>query len=233
MCASRHFDPFKSAVEDWQGRIPKDPHKAWDLALQGYTFLVTPETKIGPFTNAELQDIASYRPVVSYDNYLAYRGMTINELYQLIPGLKELLEASNANKSDYKEWAFYFATRRWIPSDADFSRKIDRWEQYTSLEYISQRLIDMIYGSPGNSYEQNAIAFAISLSSHPLEIYILTFDQLQGLPVEMDNLATSLGLAIPIDEDADVYVYDQMRKYLEWEKNKRPPIYPGPLRIPQ
>lgn len=190
------------AVIIWVGWPPDDEETVYNLARQdGYIFpALGTDGIVGIIPNWELDDIARYPPTVPWSDYQEYRQMSREDLVAHTPGILEILP--NISHDDL----FFLRTRGWLPDQIDLPQILTRIDIYNNLRITTQQLLDRIYG--------NKVGFATTTKVHPLEETILTFDQEMGLPRRVQDLAVRVGMQIPVEQDPDIYLYDQMNQFI-------------------
>lgn len=205
---SNIMDPYQSATTQWLGESPKTENDAYQLASQGYIL----SSGIGRLSLDELTDIASWRPRVDYEDYMQYREMSLDDFFSLFSGLDQLVP--DISRYD----AFYFATRRDLPYEGDLLQQLKRWDIYAQLQETTQKLFHRIYKEPENLSDH--LRFAKTMWKHPLEDYLLDYDDSLYDRRRLRSLADRLGIFIPyidqFNEDFNAqYLYDIFNLYLD------------------
>jgi hypothetical protein len=202
------MEPLTRAVIMWVGWPPSDEETVYSLARQdGYIFpALGRDGKVGDIPNWELDDIARYPPIVPWSDYREYRLMDREALVSHTPGILEILPKIS------RDDLFFLRTRGWLPDQIGLQSILTRLDVYNNLRPSTQHLFDRIYG--------NRLGFATTSKVHPLEDTILAFDREMGMPVQVQNLAVRVGMQIPVEQDPDVYFYDQLNQYITLTKTQ-------------
>lgn len=190
------------ATITWVGWPPDNEEEVYYLARQdGYIFpALGREGLVGSLPGWELEDIARYPPIVPWSDYQVYRQMAFDQLVALTPGILELMP--DVSRDDL----FFLRTRGWHPNREGLQEHLSRIDVYNNLQPMNQRLLDRIYG--------DKVGFATTTKVHPLEDTILAYDTEMGYPRRVRDLAVRVGMQIPLDQDPDVYLYDQMNRFV-------------------
>lgn len=89
------------------------------------------------------------------------------------------------------------------PSD----EKKDRAFIYDQCLETTQQILSLIYGSRKS--------FINAQNIHPLEsIIIYSYDQIVDLPNAAKNAAQMIGIQIPLSDDCDIALYEQLKEHL-------------------
>ncbi len=181
--------------------LPKvtDEQSAYELARVQRISL---NGSYGRFDQADLEDIASNPPNVPWDEYLKLRDKNLKELIELYPELKLYNDLTWYN-------AFFYATRG-IPANAPNSQEmIERHQLYQTLSNPGKVLLNRIY--------QDDKGFAKAKEPHPLEDYIIAYDQFLDNSGDIMLLANRIGFDIHNREGypADEQFFDRMIDYID------------------
>lgn len=211
-----------------QDRVTED--SAYQLARQHQK----PLTKgVGRLTEGDLIEIAGSKPSVNVNKYLKYKEKPFEELLEEFPELRDLYDPDDLDWED----AFHYATRseevevcerddqtpsylqtpsqncypimRSFPRHAPHTQEeIERYKRYQDLGDVGKEFLDKIFG--------DATGFAKAAEPHPLEEYIIAFDEHLADPATIIILGSRLGFDIsddpnyPPDEQFIDYLVDHI-----------------------
>ena len=179
---------------------------------------------IGRLTEQDLIDIASFKPKVTWDQYIKYKGKDFDQLLEEFPELDELTSSVNGSIN----WldAFHYATRseeriicdrssetpnyletsltdcypviNVFPRHAPNTQEsIERYKLYQSLSEVGKGLLNLLY--------RDVVGFSQANEPHHLEKYIVAFDQNLGDKGTIISLANRMGFEIVDDEKYPSY----------------------------
>jgi len=194
------MDPHLSAIKTWdKDYFPKTDKELYELArIEKYIFPTLDYSKTS-FTKEELDNIASYPPIISYYFYNRYRKMSLKELKKEFPAIQHLVY--NPKYEDY----FSYATRGYISDYDSIQPQIKRWNEYNDLSDTGKNLMDLLYG--------NQIGYSKKFG-HVLEKYILAYDHNISDDTKLRAIGYRMGLFIPEREIASEVLYLKIRDYI-------------------
>ena len=149
-------------------------------------------------------DLATFPIDVTYEEYLDLRLKSLDQLINEFPELNL--------SPDIDHWdAFFYATRG-IPRHApNIQEELRRYRIYQTLSDVGKELIDLIY--------QNQRGFALANEPHPLEIHLISFDQVMSDPRMVINVGNRIGFHLyhrveytPVEQFIDKLV-DLLEKF--------------------
>lgn len=182
------MDPHLRAVQNWNKKyLPSEKDAYHQARVGGYIFpQLGKDGHIGNLYEDELEVIASHPPIVDFKEYERYKNMSVDQLKQLFPVLVDIIGNSITHED-----LFYYATRGWIPEYDSINSKIDRWNTYNELSDVGKSLMNMIY----NNHKGYVEGY-----EHPLEKYILTYDQNMDDDSTIRSIAELVGIDIEPNE---------------------------------
>jgi hypothetical protein len=165
-------------------KIYLSPEEKYLLTMNGY--IVKDEEN--DFSEEELNEILQNKPKVNWEDYSLFRKMNREELLNQIPPLRDLLPEDSTI-----ETIFLYATRNVIDDE------VSRYDLYMNLSPLVQELFDRIYlirDHDSKYLNPGAVAFAKREFAHPLETYLLQYDNVMGSYSQVSDLLTRMGLWI-------------------------------------
>ena len=197
------MDPHLRAVRDWnKNYIPTEKEAYNEARINGYVFPQLDEGgHIGDLYEEELEAIASHPPNINFKQYNRYKKMSLIQLKKDFPSLVDII-GSNITEEDL----FYYATRGWIPEYDNINLKINRWSEYNDLSEVGKSLMDLLY--------TNHKGYVDKLG-HPLESYIIAFDQNIDDESAIRAIGERIGLSIPSNVPAHDSFYEKLSTHIE------------------
>lgn len=194
------MDPHLRATRDWdRNYLPTEKEAYHEARINGYVF---PQTGyIGNLSPNELKAIASHPPILNLSRYKKYKRMSFDQLEQQFPGVVSIIGSGITEKD-----LFYYATRGWIPEYDSLEYKINRWNQYNDMSGVGKSLMDMLY-TDHNGYVEKL--------GHPLEPYIIAYDQNLDDDSTVRAIGERIGLGIPQGVAAHDVFYDKLSNHIQ------------------
>ncbi len=198
------MDPHLAAVRDWDKNYLPTEKEAYQVArIDGYVFPnLGDDGKIGSLYGEELEAIASHPPIIDLTRYKKYRGMTYDQMKAEFPALVNIIGPNTITEEDL----FYYATRGWIPEYDNLNMKIDRWSQYNDLSKVGKILMNKLY------IDQEGYVDGLG---HPLEQYIISFDQNMDNEAAIRSIGERIGISIPPDAYAHDVFFEKLLNHIE------------------
>lgn len=154
----------------------------------------------------EIEDLMTYRPSVSYENWQKYRQMTDEELDREFPMLKLLVHDCQAD--DIR----FYATRFWLHKCGDIDELVQRWKSYEDIGINARNILAKLYPMINNSLQ---LSFTLALTNpSPFEQLILSLDLAENSSDLVRSLSSRYGfgqLAVP---DPTVELYYRLHIYI-------------------
>nr|QBK91489.1 MAG: uncharacterized protein LCPAC302_01090 [Pithovirus LCPAC302] len=200
------MDPHLRAVHNWDKTyIPTEKQAYHEARINGYLFpQIGSDGKIGTLYEEELEAIASHPPIVNLKRYKTYKNMSLDRLKKEFSAVVDII-GPNITEEDL----FYYATRGWIPEYDSLNFKIDRWNRYEDLSDIGKQLMDKIY--------TNKKGYVNKLG-HPLEDYIIAFDNNLDNEAAIRSIGERIGISIPPDAYAHDVFYEKLFNHIDQEE---------------
>lgn len=197
------MDPHLRAVQDWDKEyLPTAKEAYHEARINGYVFPQLGEGgHIGNLYEEELEAIASHPPNIDYKQYNRYKDMSVDDLKKEFPALVDIIGPQIT-----EEDLFYFATRGWIPEYDSLNYKIKRWKNYDDLSEVGKSLMDLLY--------TNHKGYVDKLG-HPLEPYIIAYDQNIDDESVIRAIGERIGLSIPTNVPAHDAFYEKLAEHIE------------------
>jgi hypothetical protein len=205
------MDPHLAAVREWNKNYLPSEKEAYQAArIDGYIFpTLGGDGKIGALTGDELESIASYPPILDLSRYKRYRNMTFEQLEDEFPALVDIIGKGNITYEDL----FYYATRGFVPEYDSIDFMIDRWNQYNELSDVGRILMDEIY--------QDREGY-VNKSGHPLEKYVIAFDQNMDSESTIRAIGERIGISIPPESPAHDVFFEKLLDYIRENEGHAP-----------
>ncbi len=197
------MDPHLRAVREWNKTyLPTEKEAYHEARINGYIFpQLGPDGHIGSLYEEELEAIASHPPSINLTRYKQYKRMSKQQLEREFPALVDVIGPKIT-----EEDLFYYATRGWIPEYDTLNFKIDRWGQYNDLSEVGKSLMDLLYTNHKGYVDK---------SGHPLEPYIIAYDQNIDDDSAIRAIGERIGISIPPDVPAHDSFYEKLVDHIE------------------
>jgi len=197
------MDPHLRVIHDWdKDYLPRENEAYYQARINGYIFPQLEEDgHIGNLYEEELEAIASHPPNIDYKRYKRYKNMNFDQLKQTFPALVDIIGMQIT-----EEDLFYYATRGWIPEYDNINFKINRWNQYNDLSEVGKSLMDLLY--------INHKGYVDKLG-HPLEPYIIAYDQNIDDESAIRAIGERIGLSLPVNVPTHDGFYEKLAEHIE------------------
>jgi len=198
------MDPHLSAIREWdKNYFPSEKEAYHKARINRYYFPnIGEDGYIGTLSRDELETIASHPPNINLSRYKRYKRMTLEELENKFPALVHIIGPNNITEEDL----FYYATRGWIPQYDNLNYKIDRYNKYNDLSEVGKSLMDLLYQDL-NGYLEGL--------GHPLEPYIISFDNNMDNEAAIRSIAERIGIYIPPNKTAHDIFYEKLYNHIK------------------
>ena len=193
-------------IREWdKNYIPSSEKDLYSLA-KDHRFIFPMVDHVGDFSKDEIDEIASYPPIVNYHTYKKYRVMSYDKLLSCLPHVQKILEEGFKVKPSYED-LFFYVNRRYIPEYDSLNDKLDRNKIYLSLSSIGKDLINTLYS--------NDLEYIMKGGKDNMENVIIAYDNHMSDDSLVRKIAENINIIIPEDELASVAFYMLLKDKLE------------------